>query len=51
LLAIGLKPEESHGSLRLTVGPENTKDEVDYVVSAIKTEVAALRDISPFWRK
>jgi cysteine desulfurase len=51
LLAIGLKPEESHGSLRLTVGPENTKEDVDYVVSAIKTEVAALRDISPLWRK
>jgi cysteine desulfurase len=51
LLAIGLKPEESHGSLRLTLGSENTKDDVDYVVSAIKKEVAALREISPFWRK
>jgi cysteine desulfurase len=51
LLAIGMRPEESHGSLRLTLGLENTKDDVDYVISSIKKEVAALRDISPFWRK
>jgi cysteine desulfurase len=51
LLAIGLRPEEAHGSLRLTLGPENSKDDVDYVVSAIKDEAAALRAISPSWRK
>lgn len=46
LLAIGLKPEEAHGSLRLTTGKENTEEEIDYAVDAIKEEVASLRKIS-----
>ena len=50
LLAIGLKPEEAHGSLRLTLGRENTKEDVDYVVSTLPEIVNKLRMISPLGR-
>lgn len=50
LLAIGLKPEEAHGSLRLTLGRENTKEDVDYVVSTLPEIVSKLRMISPLAR-
>ncbi len=51
LLALGLKPEECHGSLRATLGMENTKEEIDYAIQAIKEEVSNLRGISPFWKR
>jgi cysteine desulfurase len=51
LLRIGLKHEEAHGSLRLTLGRENTKEEIDYVVKVIPEEVEKLREISPFKTK
>ncbi|HID28095.1 MAG TPA: cysteine desulfurase NifS [Methanosarcinales archaeon] len=47
LLAIGLKPEDAHGSLRLTLGRENTKEEVEYVLEALMEVVEKLRAISP----
>ncbi len=47
LLAIGLRPEEAHGSLRLTLGHENTQEDVDYVVSVLPDIVNKLRMISP----
>lgn len=47
LLAIGLKPEEAHGSLRLSLGRENTKEEVDYVLEVLPEIVSNLRRISP----
>ncbi len=47
LLAIGLKPEEAHGSLRLTLGLGNTQEDVDYVVSILPEIVNKLRMISP----
>ena len=48
LLAIGLKPEEAHGSLRVSVGRKNTLEEIDYAVNVLKEEVEALRKISPY---
>lgn len=51
LLATGLAPEECHGSLRMTLGKDNTIEEIDYALEAVKEEVANLRKISPFWRK
>jgi len=48
LLAIGLKPEEAHGSLRLTLGKQNTKKDVDYVLEVLPEIVETLRKISPF---
>ena len=51
LLATGLKPEECHGSLRMTLGTENSVEDIDYAIDAVKEEVANLRKISPFWRR
>lgn len=50
LLAIGLSPEEAHGSLRLTLGRGNTRDDVDYVLRVLPEVVEKLREISPFKR-
>lgn len=51
LLALGLKPEEAHGSLRLSLGKYSTKDEVDYVIDIIPEIVDNLRKMSPLWAK
>ena len=48
-LAIGLKHEEAHGSLRLTLSEENTKEQMDFVVDNLKQIVARLRDMSPLY--
>ena len=48
LLAIGLKPWEAHGSLRLSLGRWSTKEEVDYVLEVLPEAVENLRKISPF---
>lgn len=48
LLAIGLKPEEAHGSLRLTLGKDTKQADVDYVLRVLPKAVAKLREISPF---
>jgi len=50
LLAIGLKPEQAHGSLRLTMGKYTTKTDVDYVIKILPEVVEKLRNISPFKR-
>ena len=49
LLSIGLKHEEAHGSLRLTLSEENTKEELDVVVEAVKSIVERLREMSPLY--
>ncbi len=49
LLAIGLPHEIAHGSLRLTLGEENTKEELDYVIDKLKEIVQKLRDMSPLY--
>ena len=49
LLALGLEHVEAHGSLRLTLGKENTEEEVDYVITAVKEVVETLRKLSPLW--
>lgn len=49
LLAIGLPHEIAHGSLRLTVGEENTEEEIHYVVDRLKEIVARLRSMSPLY--
>ncbi len=50
LLAIGLKPAEAHGSLRLTLGRFNKMKEVGYVLEVLPAVVEDLRKISPFGR-
>jgi len=49
LLAIGLPHEIAHGSLRLTLGYETTKEDVDYTVNEIKRIVERLRNMSPLY--
>ena len=49
LLAIGLPHEIAHGSLRLTLSEENTKEEMDYVVEHLKEIIARLRQMSPLY--
>ena len=49
LLAIGLPHEIAHGSLRMTLGEENTMEEMDYVADQIKEIVTKLRAMSPLY--
>jgi len=48
LLAIGLPHEIAHGSLRLTLGKNNTEEEVEYVIGILPKIVEKLRALSPF---
>jgi cysteine desulfurase len=48
LMAIGLKPEEAHGSVRFSVGKDSTADDVSYTVESLSEAVCTLRKISPF---
>ncbi len=49
LLAIGLPHEIAHGSLRMTLSEETTKEDMDYVVDSIKQTVERLRSMSPLY--
>lgn len=49
LLAIGLPHEIAHGSLRLTLSEETTKEEIDFTVDAIVKIVERLRSMSPLY--
>lgn len=49
LLAIGLPHEIAHGSLRLTLSSDTTKEEIDYTVEKLKEIVARLRSMSPLY--
>lgn len=51
LLAIGLPHEIAHGSLRISVGKYNTKEEIDYVIESLVEIVGRLREMSPLWEK
>lgn len=46
LLSIGLKPEQAHGSLRLTLGKSTTLKDIDFTVKKIKSVVEKLRSVS-----
>jgi len=48
LLATGLKPQEAHGSLRLSLGKYTTNEDVNYVLEVVPKAVDRLREISPF---
>lgn len=50
LLAIGRVHDIAHGSLRLSLSEENTEEEIDYTIKAVKEVVEYLRSISPIWR-
>lgn len=49
LKALGLDDVDVHGSLRLSIGMENSLDDVDFVVDSIENAVNTLRKMSPLW--
>jgi cysteine desulfurase len=49
LLAIGLPHERAHGSLRFSIGDQNTEEEIDYVIEVLPPIVQRLREMSPLW--
>ncbi|MCL4533877.1 MAG: cysteine desulfurase NifS [Bacteroidetes bacterium] len=51
LLAMGVQPEIAHGSVRLTLGYDNTEQEVDYVLSILPEIIERLRSMSPLYSK
>lgn len=50
LLALGRPHEIAHGSLRLSLSVENTDEEIEYIITAVKEVVEYLRSMSPVWR-
>src|SRR3989344_4140167 len=48
LLAIGLKQEDAHGSIRFTLSRYTTEKEIDYVIKVLPGIVKQLREMSPF---
>ena len=50
LLALGRPHDVAHGSLRLSLCEENTEEEVEYIIEAVKDVVSLLRGMSPVWR-
>ncbi|ABP67832.1 aminotransferase, class V [Caldicellulosiruptor saccharolyticus DSM 8903] len=51
LLAIGLEHEVAHGSLRITLGEDNTEEDIDYLLEVLPEIVSRLRDMSPLYEK
>lgn len=51
LLAIGLKHEEAHGSLRTSFDMENTEEDIDVIVGAVKAAAERLRNMSPLYEE
>jgi len=49
LRALGRSDELAHSSLRMTIGRFTTEEEIDYAISAIRHNVAKLRELSPLW--
>ncbi len=51
LLSIGLPHDVAHGSLRITISEETTKEEIDYIIKSVGEVVEYLRGISPVWEE
>lgn len=51
LLALGLSHEVAHGSLRLSLGADNTMEDVEYILEQLPGIVQRLRDMSPLWEE
>lgn len=50
LLACGLKPEQAHGAIRITIGRFTKEKDVNYLIKSLKKVVSDLRRISPFYK-
>jgi len=51
LLAVGISPAVAQGSLRFTLGRDNTNEDIDYLLEILPTVVERLRAMSPLYRK
>lgn len=51
LLAIGIPHERAHGSIRFTLGSQNTEEEIDKVIEVMPGIVQRMRDMSPLWEE
>ena len=51
LLAIGVPHERAHGSIRFTLGSQNTEEEIDRVIEVMPDIVQRMRDMSPLWEE
>ncbi len=51
LTEMGLSPEHARASIRLSLGKQNTEEEVDFAIRAVPETVARLRRLSPLWKK
>lgn len=51
LLALGLKHEVAHGSLRLSINDETTDEDIDYILEVVPRVVERLRAMSPLWER
>ncbi|MBC8534611.1 cysteine desulfurase NifS [Yeguia hominis] len=49
LLAIGLPHEVAHGSLRISLGDQNTEEDIDYILEVLPPIIQRLRSMSPLW--
>jgi cysteine desulfurase len=49
LIAMGLRHEEAHGSLLLTLGKSNTEEDIDYVLECVPKVITKLRALSPLY--
>ncbi len=51
LMALGMKHEQAHGSLRMTLGKDNTQAQIDKVFDTLPGIVTRLREMSPLYEK
>jgi cysteine desulfurase len=51
LMAIGLNEVQAHGSLRISLGRDNTNEDIDYVCDSLGVTIQRLREISPLWKR
>ena len=51
LTAMGIPEDTARGSMRLTVGEDNTMEQIDYVLETLPGIVSRLRSLSPAWRE
>ena len=51
LTAMGLSPAQARGSLRFSLGKQNTQQDIEFAISMVPETVARLRELSPLYKK
>ncbi len=49
ILSLGVNPEDAHGSIRFSLGRENTEEEIDYTIDSVVKSIEWLRKLSPLY--